>query len=223
MLNTHFSKRTRRTEAEEWANSTIIISTQSPILSTYLVNFYHPDKETKPGLSTGQKSFNSSYAKTILKSFSFRKVCIEYHAKFKEDCKKERNKKTSTFIRSMFTIVDQDKQDGLTDKLKRHKKGHRKISMTSRSRHWSLNSKMQRRLRKGFWRHTKRIHKKTKKSNWLSSTTKHSKKRKRRFMFLIWESQKWLRTDWTWGLVWAWWRFDSKLVSHLLNWFALSL
>ena len=76
-----------------------------------LINFYHPDKKTKPGLSTGQKSFNSSYVKTILKSLSFRKVCSEYHAHFKEDCKKERNKKISTFTRSLFAIVDQDKQD----------------------------------------------------------------------------------------------------------------
>ncbi len=76
-----------------------------------LVNFYHPDKKTKPGLSTGQKSFNSSYVKTILKSLSFRKVCIEYHEKFKEDCKKERNKKISTFTRSLFAIMDQDKQE----------------------------------------------------------------------------------------------------------------
>ncbi len=40
-----------------------------------LVNFYHPEKKTKPGLTTGQKSFNSSYVKIILKSVSFRKVC----------------------------------------------------------------------------------------------------------------------------------------------------
>ncbi len=44
-----------------------------------LINFYHPDKKTKPGLSTGQKSFNSSYVKMILKSLSFRKMCMEYH------------------------------------------------------------------------------------------------------------------------------------------------
>lgn len=37
-------------------------------LNIPLINFYHPDKKTKPGLSTGQKSFNSSYVKTILKS-----------------------------------------------------------------------------------------------------------------------------------------------------------
>ncbi len=37
-----------------------------------LVNFYHPDKKTKPGLRTGQKSFNLSYIKLLLRSDSFR-------------------------------------------------------------------------------------------------------------------------------------------------------
>jgi hypothetical protein len=78
-------------------------------LKVPLINFYHPDKKTKPGLNTGQKSFNSSYVKTVLKSLSFRKVCIEYHEAFKEDCKKERNKKISTFTASLFSMVDKNK------------------------------------------------------------------------------------------------------------------
>lgn len=76
-----------------------------------LVNFYHPEKKTKPGLSIGQKSFNSSYIKTILKSNTFRKVCLEYHAKFKQDCKAERNKKISTFVSSLFSMIDKSKDD----------------------------------------------------------------------------------------------------------------
>lgn len=51
-----------------------------------LVNFYHPDKKTKPGLITGQKSFNLSYIKLLLKSDSFREVSRSYHKHFKDDC-----------------------------------------------------------------------------------------------------------------------------------------
>ncbi len=40
-----------------------------------LINFYHPDKKTKPGLYVGQKSFNSTYIKLILKSKTFRSIC----------------------------------------------------------------------------------------------------------------------------------------------------
>jgi hypothetical protein len=40
-----------------------------------IINFYHPDKKTKPGLKTGQKSFNLVYIKLILKSKSFQGVC----------------------------------------------------------------------------------------------------------------------------------------------------
>lgn len=53
-----------------------------------LVNFYHPDKKTKPGLHTGQKSFNSSFVKIILKSKTFRKVCQDYHSNFIQECTK---------------------------------------------------------------------------------------------------------------------------------------
>ena len=80
-------------------------------LNIPLTNFYHPDKKTKPGLTTGQKSFNSSYIKMILKSLSFRKICIEYHAKFKQDCRQERNKKISTFTNSLFSVMQKSKQD----------------------------------------------------------------------------------------------------------------
>jgi hypothetical protein len=41
-------------------------------LNIPLVNFYHPDKKTKPGLKIGQKSFNKSYIKLLLRSDSFR-------------------------------------------------------------------------------------------------------------------------------------------------------
>lgn len=33
-----------------------------------LVNFYHPDKKTRPGLKVGQKSFNRSYIRLLLRS-----------------------------------------------------------------------------------------------------------------------------------------------------------
>jgi hypothetical protein len=33
-----------------------------------LVNFYHPDKKTRPGLRVGQKSFNKSYVRLLLRS-----------------------------------------------------------------------------------------------------------------------------------------------------------
>lgn len=39
---------------------------------TPLASFYHPDKNTKPGLVVGQKTFNLSYIRTLLKSKSFR-------------------------------------------------------------------------------------------------------------------------------------------------------
>lgn len=81
------------------------------VLKIPIYNFYHPDKKTKPGLSTGQKSFNSSYVKTVLRSASFRKVCIEYREKFREECKLERNKKISTFTGRLFAIVEKSKQD----------------------------------------------------------------------------------------------------------------
>jgi len=44
----------------------------SNTLNVPLVNFYNPDRKTKPGLKTGQKSFNKSYIRLILKSDSFR-------------------------------------------------------------------------------------------------------------------------------------------------------
>lgn len=48
-----------------------------------LVNFYHPDKKTKPGLRTGQKTFNQSYIKLLLRSDSFREVSRSYYKQFR--------------------------------------------------------------------------------------------------------------------------------------------
>ena len=33
-----------------------------------LINFYHPDKKTRPGYRCGQKSFNSTYIRLLLRS-----------------------------------------------------------------------------------------------------------------------------------------------------------
>ncbi len=36
-----------------------------------ITQFYHPNKKTKPGLATGQKTFNAKYVKLLLKSKTF--------------------------------------------------------------------------------------------------------------------------------------------------------
>ena len=51
-----------------------------------LVNFYHPDKKTRPGLRVGQKSFNKSYVRLLLKSEVFRDVSRAYRKRFYDDC-----------------------------------------------------------------------------------------------------------------------------------------
>lgn len=51
--------------------------------STPITSFYHPDKQTKPGLKIGQKTFNLSYVRTLLKSKSFRMDVKEFHHIFK--------------------------------------------------------------------------------------------------------------------------------------------
>lgn len=49
-----------------------------------LINFYHPDKKTRPGFKAVQKSFNSSYTRLLLKSNTFKEVIKQYHAKFRD-------------------------------------------------------------------------------------------------------------------------------------------
>lgn len=47
-----------------------------------LINFYHPDKKTRPGLKVGQKSFNRCYVRLLLRSESFRAVSRAYRGRF---------------------------------------------------------------------------------------------------------------------------------------------
>jgi len=51
-----------------------------------LINFYHPDKKTRPGLRVGQKSFNRSYVKLLLRSAVFREVSRAYRGRFYQEC-----------------------------------------------------------------------------------------------------------------------------------------
>lgn len=50
--------------------------------------FYHPNKKTKPGLVTGQKSFNNKYVRLLLKSKTFLQDIREFHKIFIDDCLK---------------------------------------------------------------------------------------------------------------------------------------
>jgi len=63
-----------------------------------LVNFYHPDRKTKPGLRVGQKSFNKSYIKLLLRSDSFREISKQYRLKFMDESIKERTQKIPKFV-----------------------------------------------------------------------------------------------------------------------------
>jgi hypothetical protein len=51
-----------------------------------LVNFYHPDRKTKPGLRVGQKSFNKAFIRLLLRSESFRAASGIYRQRFREEC-----------------------------------------------------------------------------------------------------------------------------------------
>lgn len=70
-----------------------------------LVNFYHPDKKTKPGLRTGQKSFNLAYIKLLLRSDSFREVSRSYYRHFKADCLAERASKIPKFVTYVKGVI----------------------------------------------------------------------------------------------------------------------
>ena len=71
-----------------------------------LVNFYHPDKKTRPGLRVGQKSFNQSYVRLLLKSDIFRDVSRTYRGRFKEECVAERRKKVGKFASYLKGVVN---------------------------------------------------------------------------------------------------------------------
>jgi hypothetical protein len=70
-----------------------------------LVNFYHPDKKTKPGLRTGQKSFNLAYIKLLLRSDSFREVSRSYYRHFRAECLAERCTKIPKFVSYLRTVI----------------------------------------------------------------------------------------------------------------------
>lgn len=76
-----------------------------------IINFYHPDKKTRPGFKSAQKSFNSSYIRLLLKSTSFKAIAIEYHKKFVNECLKEREKKIGAFNRSLLKVIEKNKND----------------------------------------------------------------------------------------------------------------
>jgi hypothetical protein len=71
-----------------------------------IVNFYHPDKKTKPGLRTGQKSFNLSYIKLLLRSDSFREVSRSYYRHFKAECIAERTSKIPKFVQEESAYIE---------------------------------------------------------------------------------------------------------------------
>ena len=56
------------------------------VMNVPLINFYHPDKKTRPGLRVGQKSFNRSYVKLLLRSEVFREVSQAYRGRFYQEC-----------------------------------------------------------------------------------------------------------------------------------------
>lgn len=70
-----------------------------------LVNFYHPDKKTRPGLRVGQKSFNRSYIRLLLRSEPFREVSKAYRSRFYTECVEERQGKVSKFADYLRGVV----------------------------------------------------------------------------------------------------------------------
>ena len=70
-----------------------------------LLNFYHPDKRTRPGLKVGQKSFNKAYIRLLLRSDSFRDASRLYRGKFILECKEERNEKIQKFSKYLRGVI----------------------------------------------------------------------------------------------------------------------
>lgn len=70
-----------------------------------IVNFYHPDRKTKPGLRVGQKSFNKSFIKLLLRSDSFRQTSQTYCLRFRQDCIDERRVKLPKFVAYLKNLV----------------------------------------------------------------------------------------------------------------------
>ena len=71
-----------------------------------LTDFYHPNKKTRPGLVCGQKTFNLSYVRLVLKSKSFKADAREYHKIFVQDCMKDRDKKVGSFKAALLKCMN---------------------------------------------------------------------------------------------------------------------
>ena len=71
-----------------------------------LVNFYHPDKKTRPGLRVGQKSFNRAYVRLLLRSDVFRQVSLAYRNRFYQECINERQKKVGKFVTYLKGVIN---------------------------------------------------------------------------------------------------------------------
>ena len=78
-----------------------------------LLNFYHPNKKTRPGLKVGQKSFNKSYIRLLLRSETFREVSRLYRGKFVSECIKERNEKINKFSKYLKGLMTMHHKDSL--------------------------------------------------------------------------------------------------------------
>ena len=76
-----------------------------------LLNFYHPDKKTRPGLRVGQKSFNRGYIRLLLRSQPFREASQLYRARFEEECFVERQAKVRKFGQYLRTVLNKHRQD----------------------------------------------------------------------------------------------------------------
>jgi len=70
-----------------------------------LVNFYHPDRKTKPGLKVGQKSFNKAFIRLLLRSESFRAASRIYRQRFREECAHERKNKIPIFTTYLKNVI----------------------------------------------------------------------------------------------------------------------
>jgi len=80
-----------------------------------LVNFYHPDKKTRPGLTIGQKSFNRAYIRLLLRSEVFREVSRDYRQRFYQECLTERRTKLCRFTAYLRGVVN--KCDGDRERM----------------------------------------------------------------------------------------------------------
>lgn len=81
-------------------------------LGCSLLNFYHPNKyyntyfrQIKSGNKSGQKTFNTTYVRLILRSHTFRKITKDYLEVFMKDNIKERRKKIKKLIEACRKVA----------------------------------------------------------------------------------------------------------------------